>query len=57
VDVSGAEALKIGDEVVLFGEQGDEELTIGEVADWAGSSVYKVAIGMNPTLPRVNLEA
>lgn len=57
VDVTGAEALKIGDEVVLFGKQADEELTIGELADWAGSSVYKVAIGMSPTLPRVDIEA
>ncbi|UCC49333.1 MAG: alanine racemase, partial [Gemmatimonadota bacterium] len=57
VDVTGAEQLQIGDEVVLFGTQADQELTIGEVADWAGSSVYKVAIGMNPTLPRVNIEA
>lgn len=57
VDVTGADRVQIGDEVVLFGKQGDEELTIGEVADWAGSSVYKVAIGMNPTLPRVDIEA
>ena len=57
VDVTGAERLKIGDEVVLFGRQGNEELKIGEVADWAGSSVYKVAIGMQPSLSRVNLEA
>jgi alanine racemase len=57
VDVTGAERVQIGDEVVLFGTQGGEELTISEVADWADSSVYKVAIGMNPTLPRVNIEA
>jgi alanine racemase len=55
VDVTGAEGLKMGDEVVLFGTQGGEQLTIGEVAGWAGSSVYKVAIGMNPTLPRIYL--
>jgi alanine racemase len=55
VDVTGAEEMKIGDEVVLFGRQGGEELSIGEVAARAGSSVYKVAIGMNPLLPRVHI--
>ncbi len=57
VDVTGAEEVKIGDEVVLFGRQGGEELSIGEVAARAGSSVYKVAIGMNPLLPRVHIES
>jgi alanine racemase len=57
VDVTGAAEIQIGDEVVLFGEQGDEELSIGEVAARAGSSVYKVAIGMNPLLPRRYVES
>jgi alanine racemase len=56
VDVTGAERLEIGDEVVLFGSQGGEDLSIAELAGWAGSSVYKVAIGTNPYLPRVHLE-
>ncbi|UCC71589.1 MAG: alanine racemase [Gemmatimonadota bacterium] len=57
VDLTGAADVQIGDEVVLFGRQGGEELSIGEVAARAGSSVYKVAIGMNPLLPRVHIEA
>jgi alanine racemase len=57
VDVTGAAGIQIGDEVVLFGRQGEEELSIGEVAARAGSSVYKVAIGMNPTLPRLHIES
>ncbi|UCC81828.1 MAG: alanine racemase [Gemmatimonadota bacterium] len=57
VDVTGAEEISIGDEVVLFGRQGGEELSIGEVAARATSSVYKVAIGMNPSLPRVHIES
>lgn len=56
VDVTGAADIRIGDEVVLFGRQGGEELSIGEVAARAGSSVYKVAIGMNPLLPRVHID-
>jgi len=57
VDVTGADEIAIGDEVVLFGSQGEEELSIGEVAARAGSSVYKVAIGMNPLLPRLYVES
>ncbi|UCC72918.1 MAG: alanine racemase [Gemmatimonadota bacterium] len=56
VDVTGAEEPQIGDEVVLFGNQDGARLSIGEVAGWAGSSVYRVAIGMNPLLPRIHLE-
>ncbi len=55
--MTGADEVKIGDEVVLFGWQGGAELSIGDVAGWADSSVYKVAIGMNPLLPRIHREA
>lgn len=56
VDITGSKNIKIGDEVVLFGTQSGNEITIGEVAEWGESSVYKVAIGMNPLLPRVFIE-
>lgn len=52
VDISGANDIKIGDEVVLFGTQNGNEITLGEVAEWGDSSVYKVPIYMNPLLPR-----
>ncbi len=57
VDVTGATDIQLGDEVVLFGRQGEEQLSIGEVAARAGSSVYKVAIGMNPLLPRAHIDS
>ena len=41
-----------GDEVVLIGQQGRENITAAEVARWAGSSVYKILIGLNPLLPK-----
>ncbi len=52
VDITGAEDIEIGDEVVLIGRQGAEEITLSEVADQGDSSVYKVAMAMNPLLPR-----
>lgn len=56
VDISGSDNIRVGDEVVLFGAQGDETLSIEEVANWADSSVYKVATGMSPFLPRIFVE-
>jgi alanine racemase len=31
-----------GEEVVLFGKQGDKEITVGEVAAWAGTITWDV---------------
>jgi len=53
IDVTGAENLKIGEEVVLFGRQGEGEIAAEELAAWAGTSVYKILIWMNPLLPRI----
>ncbi|MCG8603989.1 alanine racemase, partial [bacterium] len=52
VDVTGAESVQIGDEVVLFGKQGEAAVSAEELAAWAGTSVYKILIWMNPDLPR-----
>jgi alanine racemase len=41
-----------GDEVVFIGTQGQERISAFQVAAWAGISVYKVLIGMNPLLPK-----
>ena len=53
VDVSNLKNVKQGDEVVLFGKQEDQEITVEEVAAWGDTSVYKILIWMNPLLPRV----
>jgi len=45
-----------GDEAVLIGRQGSEEILTSEVARLAESSVYAVAMGMNPLLPAVYAE-
>jgi alanine racemase len=53
VNVTGDSDVKIGDEAVLFGNQEKSAISAEEVAKWAGSSVYKILIGMNPQLPRI----
>ncbi len=57
LDVTGAAHLEIGQEAVLFGKQGEVEISAEEVAAWAGTSVYKILIGMNPLLPKTYLGA
>ncbi len=57
LDVTGASGLEIGQEAVLLGKQGEVEISAEEVAAWAGTSVYKILIGMNPLLPKTYLGA
>jgi alanine racemase len=43
VDVSDlARDVAPGEEVVLFGKQGDAEITVSEVAAWAGTITWDV---------------
>lgn len=46
-DVTGVEDIVEGDEVVLIGKQGDEEITVHEIAERAGTISYEIltAIG------------
>jgi alanine racemase len=49
----GLEA-KPGDPAVLIGSQGESSVTADDLADWAGTSNYKILIGLNPLLPRIS---
>lgn len=52
IDVTGFDNINVGDEVVLFGKQGENEIAAEELAAWAGTSVYKILIWMNPLLEK-----
>jgi alanine racemase len=45
-----------GEEVVLFGKQGDEEITVGEVAAWAGTITWDILtrLGKRVVVEQVN---
>ena len=47
VDVTRIDAAAAGDEVVLLGRQGDDRITVEQLADWLGTIAYEVL-----TLPR-----
>lgn len=51
VDVTDI-ACAIGDSVTLIGRDGDDELTVNEVAAWGGLSPYEMLTGLRGRLPR-----
>ncbi len=53
VDVSGLEDVETGDEVVLFGKQGEEEIPVEEVASPANSFNYELVCNIARRVPRV----
>jgi len=53
VDVSGIPGVAAGDEVVLFGRQGGQELAVEEVARWIGTINYEVVCMVAARVPRI----
>ena len=51
VDV-GDHAVEVGDEVVLIGRQGDEQITADEWAERMGTIAYTIVCGVGPRVPR-----
>lgn len=53
VDLEGLPEAMIGDEVVLYGAQGAERITIEEAAAAAGTISYELTCRLTPRVPRV----
>jgi alanine racemase len=53
VDVTGIRGVLEGDEVVLIGKQGNDEITVDELAEKAGTIPYEVLCGITSRVPRV----
>jgi alanine racemase len=51
VDV-GDDPVEVGDEVVLLGRQGDEEISADEWAERLGTINYEIVCGFGPRIPR-----
>ncbi|HET9493268.1 MAG TPA: alanine racemase [Chloroflexia bacterium] len=52
VDLSAVPGVAEGDEVVLIGRQGEEEIDAADLARWAGTISYEVLCGLSPRVPR-----
>jgi alanine racemase len=48
----GEDDVQVGDEVVLIGRQGEEEIAASELAEMAGTIDYEIACGIGPRVPR-----
>ena len=53
VDLEGIGDAGVGDEVVLFGRQGDAEISVDEVAEGEGTINYEVICGIGKRVARV----
>ncbi|MCU1369132.1 MAG: Alanine racemase [Ilumatobacteraceae bacterium] len=55
VDCGPGSSVEVGDEVVLLGRQGDEEVPVRDWADRLGTITYEIVCGLSPRVPRVYL--
>ncbi len=51
VDVTDT-TCQLGDEVVLFGAQGQARISVEELANWAGTIVWEICCGVSKRVPR-----
>jgi alanine racemase len=52
-NVTEAGGVKVGDEVVLIGRQGEAQITADDLARWWGTINYDVVSGIMARVPRV----
>jgi alanine racemase len=53
VDVTDLPDCHVGDEAVLLGRQGAEEITAADMADWAQTNPYEILCRIAPRVPRL----
>lgn len=56
VDVTDIKDASAGDEVVVFGRQGQAAIPVSELAERAGTSVYEILCRLGPRLPRFYIQ-
>ncbi|MFS8351554.1 alanine racemase [Bacillus nitratireducens] len=56
LDITKAMPVQVGDEVVFYGKQGEEEIAVEEVADMLGTINYEVTCMLDRRIPRVYKE-
>ena len=52
VDVTGMDGVRVGDETVLFGRQGEAEITVNELALACGMVPWEILTGISYRVPR-----
>jgi alanine racemase len=54
VDVTGIPEVMIGDVATLIGSDGEEEISVDDVAAQVGTISYEILTGLTPRLPRLD---
>lgn len=55
VDLSGFENPRVGEEIVIFGRQGEEEISADEIAQWEGTLNYEILCRISKRVARLYL--
>lgn len=53
VDITNIHGVKLEEEVVLIGRQGNENISIEQIADWCNTINYEIPTRINERVPRV----
>jgi alanine racemase len=56
IDVTRIPQASVGDEVIIFGKQGNEQISVYEVAERSGTISYEITCGIGKRVPRVYIE-
>jgi len=56
IDVTNVEGVEVGDEVVIYGKQGNEEISVDEVADILGTISYELLCAVDKRVSRFYLQ-
>ncbi len=57
IDVSHIPEARVGDEVVLIGRQGNEEILADEIADNGGTINYEICCKISPRVTRIFVQS
>ncbi len=57
LDVTDVPRVQVGDEVVIIGTQGKENIPVQNLAGWAGTSPYEIFCGISARVPRMDLHS
>jgi alanine racemase len=55
VDAFNLPELKTGDEVIIYGKKGDQEISIDQIALKAGTIAYEVTCNVSKRIPRIHI--
>ena len=56
VDITDIPSTNVWDEVVLVGKQGDQEVSLRDLAGWAGTVPYDIMTRLSPHTPRILID-